>query len=54
MCVDWASAVDNIKYTYDVQKATLAVLFGMINSPHWCPHIVMEKWKLLEYFVETN
>ena len=22
----------------------------MINSPHWRPHIVTEKWTLLEYF----
>ena len=22
----------------------------MINSPHWHPQIVTEKWKLLEYF----
>ena len=50
LCVDWASAVDGIEHTHDVQKATLAVLFGMINSPHWRPHIVTEKWKLLEYF----
>ena len=50
LCVDWASAVDGIEHTYDVKKATLAVLFGMINSPHWRPHIDTEKWKLLEYF----
>lgn len=50
LCVDWASAVDGIEHTYDVKKATLTVLFGMINSPHWRPHIVTEKWKLLEYF----
>ena len=49
LCVDWASAVDGVKHTQDVQKATLTVLFGMINSPHWRPHIVPEKWKLLEY-----
>ena len=48
-CVDWASAVDVIEPTSKVQKATLAVLFGMINSPHWRPHIVADKWKLLEY-----
>ena len=53
LCVDWASAVDGIEHTYDVQKATLAVLFGMINSPHWRPHIVTEKWKLLEYFTSV-
>ena len=50
LCVDWASAVDGIEHTTDVQRATLVVLFGMINSSHWRPHIVMEKWKLLEYF----
>jgi len=49
LCVDWASAVDGIEHTNDVQKAALAVLFGMINSSHWRPHIVTEKWKLLEY-----
>ena len=54
LCVDWASAVDSVKHTYDVQKAaTLAVLFGMISSPHWRPHIVTEKWKLLEYFTSV-
>ena len=25
----------------------------MINSPHWCPYIVVEKWKLLEYFTSV-
>ena len=46
-CVDWASSVDN---TRNAQKAALTVLLYMINSPHWRPHIVAEKWKLLEYF----
>ena len=50
LCVDWASAVDAIEHTSDVQKAILVVLFGMINSSHWRPHIVKDKWKLLEYF----
>ena len=49
-CADWAHNVDGIEHTNDVQKSTLAVLFGMINSPHWRPHIVTKKWKLLEYF----
>jgi len=49
-CMDWASAVDGIEHTFDVQKAILAVLFGMINSPLWRPHIVPNKWKLLQYF----
>ena len=53
LCADWASAVDGTEHTYDVQKAALAVLFGMINSPHWLPHIVPNKWKLLEYFTSV-
>ena len=53
LCIDWASSLDGIEHTYDVQKAALAVLFGMINSPHWRPHIVPEKWKLLEYFTSV-
>ena len=32
---------------------TLAVLFGMLNSPHWRPYIVTEKWKLLEYLTSV-
>jgi len=47
-CVGWASVVDNIDHTHGVQKAALTVLLGMINSSHWRPHIVAEKWKLLE------
>ena len=50
LCVDWASTVDVIENNDKAQKATLAVLFGMINSPHWRPHIVKDKWRLLEYF----
>ena len=53
ICVDWASAVDDIEHTSDVQKAALAVLFGMINSPHWRLHIVTEKRGLLEYFTSV-
>ena len=53
LCVDWALAVDEIEHTYDVQKATLAVLFGMINSLHWRPHIVVEKRRLLEHFTSV-
>jgi hypothetical protein len=49
LCVDWASTVDGIEHNDDVQKAALTVLFGMINSSHWRPHIVADKWKLLEY-----
>jgi len=53
LCVNWASAVDAMKNTYDFQKANLTVLLGMINSPHWRPHIVEEKWRLLEYFASV-
>ena len=52
-CADWASTVDSLELTHDVQKAALTVLLGMINSPHWRPHIVPEKWKLLEYFTSV-
>jgi len=52
-CVDWASVVDSIEHTHDAQKAIIAILFGMINSDHWRPHIVTEKWKLLEYFTSV-
>ena len=49
-CVVWASTVDDFELEDDVKEAALTVLLGMINSPHWRPHIVTEKWKLLEYF----
>lgn len=50
LCMDWASAVDGIKRTDDLEQANLAVLLGMIESPHWRPHIIAGKWKLLERF----
>ena len=49
LCVDWASAVDSIEHTR-LRKAILEVFFGMVNSSHWRPHIVAEKWKLLDHF----
>ena len=49
-CADWASTMDEIGNTDGVKKAGLTVLFGMVNSPHWRPHIVTEKLGLLEYF----
>jgi hypothetical protein len=52
-CVNWASAVDAVEHTDDVREAILVVLFGMINSPHWRPHIVLDKWDLLEYFTSV-
>lgn len=53
LCVDWASVVDTVEHTYSVQRAALAVLFGMINSPHWHPHFVIKKWELLQYFTSV-
>jgi hypothetical protein len=53
LCVDWASAVDGIEQTYNVQKATPVVLFGMINSSRPYPHIVVEKCKLLVLFISV-
>ena len=50
-CKDWASAVDDVGAHDDIQKPALKVLFNMINSSHWRPHIVVEKWKLLESFI---
>ena len=50
LCADWAFAVDEVGHSAPaVQKADLAVLLEMMNSPHWRPHIVPEKWRLLEY-----
>ena len=54
LCADWASAVDEVGHSAPaVQKAALAVLLEMMNSPHWRPHIVPEKWRLLEYFTSV-
>ena len=50
LCVGWASAVDEVWGTDDVCGPTLALLLDMINCPHWRPHVVPEKWKLLEHF----
>ena len=49
-CAGWASFVDSAEPTNDVQEATLAVFFGMIGSPHWCGHMALGKWRLLERF----
>ena len=49
-CADWASTMDEIGDTDDVKKVGLVVLFGMVNSLHWRPHIVTKKWELLESF----
>ena len=49
LCVDWASAVDEVRRNGGGRGPTLAVFLDMINSPHWRPHIAPETWKLLEY-----
>ena len=49
LCADWASAVDGVWRDDHVKGPTLAVFLDMINSPHWCPHVVPEKWNLLAY-----
>jgi len=50
LCVGWASAVDEFWGTDGVREAALAVLLDMINSSQWRPHVVPDKWKLLEQF----
>ncbi|KAF9785314.1 hypothetical protein BJ322DRAFT_824007 [Thelephora terrestris] len=51
LCVDWASAVDEFHSDSHVQNVALEVLLDMMNSSHWCPHIVPKKWRLLERFI---
>ena len=51
-CKNWASAVDGIEHTTDVQKVTSPTLFGMLNSKKWRPHITKEKFRLMEYFAQ--
>jgi len=43
--INWAPTVEGIRHTCGIQKKTLVVLSGIVSSPHWCPHIVMKKWK---------
>ena len=52
LCVDWAAVVtvSSIPVMSGGGGVTLAVLFAMINSSHWHPHIIMKKCKLLKYF----
>ena len=49
-CVDWASTFDSMEHNYSVKRGALFILFSMMDSPHWRPHIVSDKWKILEYF----
>lgn len=51
--VNWASTVDDVEKTPAVQGAALTVLLGMVSSPLWCPHIIPEKWVLLEHFTSV-
>jgi len=49
-CIGWASAVDSVdlEQAPAIKMAALTVLLEMINSPHWCPHVVPEKLALLK------
>jgi len=49
LCKGWASTVDEVWSTDGVQAPTLAILLDMINCPHWRPHVVPEKWRLLAH-----
>ena len=51
--MDWASAVDSVEKTPAVQIAALTVLLRMVSSPPWRPHIIPEKWALLEHFTSV-
>ena len=53
LCADWASTVDAIEHTDDVRRVALTTFLGMIDSLHWRPFILAEKWKLLEYFTSV-
>ena len=49
LCANWASAVDEVWGADGVREAALVVLLNMINSSYWRPHVVWDKWRLLEY-----
>ena len=49
-CAGWASFVDSVGSTAEVEEDTLKVFLGIISSPHWCGDMVLGKWKLLERF----
>ena len=46
LCIGWASAVDSVEHSSNVQVAIIKALLDMMNSPHWRPRIVTGKWKL--------
>jgi len=48
--MDWTSTIDHLAPTPTIQKAALTVFLGMVNSPHWCSHIIPENWILLKHF----
>ena len=48
--IGWASTIDCLMQTSEIQKAALIVFLEMVNSPYWRPHITPEKWTLLEHF----
>ena len=49
LCANWASAVDEVWGAESGCDAALAVLLNMINSSHWRPNVVPDKWKLLKH-----
>lgn len=53
LCMGWNSAVDDAWGIEDIRNLALAVLLDMINFPRWHPHIVTDKWKLLEHFASV-
>ena len=49
---NWGSAVDGIEHNVDVKKATCGTFFAMLNSKRWRPHILKNKFKLMEHFAD--
>jgi len=48
LCASCASAHAHLNPKDDVQEAALTVLFKMINSSRWLPHITEKGWKVLD------
>ena len=53
-CAGWASFVDSVGSTAEVEEDTLKIFLGIISSPHWCGDMVLGKWKLLERFAPDD
>ena len=50
LCANWAAAIDEVWGADSGCEPGLAVLLHVINSSLWRPHVVPDKWKLLEHF----